>query len=117
MIVQRVRAASVTDPYSGLPTGQDWANAEVVELPGYLVGWQSSSENPSVNRDQIANQGTLIRPGGVPEVDVLTADRIRALGYEWTVNGHARPWEYANLLGVGGPTDAGTVWNLTLWEG
>lgn len=119
MIVQRLRATVVTDPYSDLPTGEDWATPQITDMPGHLVGWQDSAENPTVNRAEIANQGMLLRPGGVAEVEVLTTDRIRALGHDWNVDGHGRQWEYADLLGVGlisGP-DAGTVWNLTRRDG
>lgn len=119
MIVQRLRPTVVTDPYSGLPTGEDWSTPVVTDLPGYLAGWQQSSETTTVNRDEIANQARLIRPGGVPAVEVLASDRIRALGYDWDVSSHAMPHEYADLLGTGlinGP-DAGTIWNLTLREG
>ena len=119
MIVQRLRATPVTDPYSGLPTGEDWATPQTTALPGYLVGWQSSDADQTVNRTTTANAGQLIRPGGVPEVEVLPTDRIRALGLDWTIDGRGRPWEYVDLLGVGlidGP-DAGTVWNLTRREG
>lgn len=119
MIVQRLRAAVVTDPYSGLSTGEDWSNPTVTNLPGYAVGWQTSAENPTVNRDELASQARLVRPGGVPQIDVLTTDRIRAKGHDWDVASHAMTEEYIDLLGVGlidGP-DAGTVWNLTLREG
>ena len=109
----------VTDPYSGLPTGEDWSTPVVVDLPGYLAAWESSAENPTVNRDALASQARLVRPGGVAVVEVLASDRIRALGRDWNVASHPMASEYADLMGVGlidGP-DAGTVWNLTLREG
>ena len=119
MTVQRLRPGTKTDPYSGLPAGEDWSNPTVTDLPGYAVGWQTSAENPTVNRDILASQARLVRPGGVPLVEVLTTDRIRAKGHDWDVTSHAMTEEYIDLLGVGlidGP-DAGTVWNLTLREG
>lgn len=119
MIVQRLRAAAIIDPYSGLPTGADWGNPQLTDMPGYLVSWQQSSESPSLNRDELASQARLVRPGGVALVEVLTTDRVRALGRDWDVASHSMSAEYADLLGAGlidGP-DAGTVWNLTLREG
>ena len=116
MTVQRLRPGIKTDQYSGLPIGEDWSNPAVSDLPGYAVGWQASAESPTVNRDELASQA---RPGGVPQIDVLTTDRIRAKGHDWDVTSHAMTEEYVDLLGVGlidGP-DAGTVWNLTLREG
>ena len=115
MTVQRLRPVMVPDPYSGLPTGEDWSSPVVVDLPGYVAAWATSA----VNRDALASQARLIRPGGVPLVEVLAADRIRALGHDWNVSSLPMSEEYVDLLGVGlidGP-DAGTVWNLTLREG
>lgn len=119
MTVQRLRATAVTDPYSGLPTDFDWSNPSATNLPGYGVSWQSSSENPTANRDQLTQQAVLVRPGGVALVEVLPTDRIRALGHDWDVSSHAMPAEYLDLLGVGliDGADAGTTWNLTLREG
>lgn len=120
MIVQRLRADVKLDPYSGLWVGEDWAFPVATDLPGHLVGWSSAADDPTVNRDALASQARLIRPGGVPQVEVLPTDRIRALGHDWDVSSRAMPYEYANLLGVGtisGSTDAGTVWNLTMREG
>ena len=114
-----LRPAMVADPYSGLPTREDWTNPEALTLPGYLVSWASSDESPTVNRAALASQATLVRPGGVPLIDLDTGNRIRALGHDWDVSSRAMTEEYADLLGVGlidGP-DAGTVWNLTLREG
>ncbi|MGC3954631.1 MAG: hypothetical protein QM804_10315 [Propionicimonas sp.] len=119
MIVQRLRPGVKIDPYSGLPAGEDWDSPEVTELPGHLVGWQPSSEDPTVNRDELASQARLVRPGNVPQIEVLRTDRVRALGHDWDVASHPMTEEYADLLGVGliaGP-DAGTTWNLTLREG
>lgn len=119
MNVQRLRPGVKTDPYSGLPIGEDWSNSTPTTLTGYLVGWVSSMEAPTVNRDELANQARLVRPANVPLIEVLTTDRIRGLGYDWDVASHAMTEEYADLLGVGlidGP-DAGTVWNLTRREG
>lgn len=120
MTVQRLRPATITDPYSGLPTKEDWSNPTPTNLTGYAVAWESSSENPTVNRETLTSQAKLVRPGGVALIEVLTTDRIRALGHDWDVSSHAMPAEYLDLLGVGlinGSTDAGTTWNLTLREG
>lgn len=119
MLVQRLRATMLTDPYSGLPTREDWTAPQPVDLPGYLAGWQTSTETSTVNRDELASQARLIRPGGVPMIEVLTTDRIRALGHDWDVTSHPMTEEYVDLLGVGliGGPDAGTIWNLTLREG
>lgn len=119
MSVQRLRPGTKTDPYSGLPTGEDWTNPTPTDLPGYLVGWLTSAEDPTVNREELANQARLVRPGNVPIIEVTRTDRIRALGRDWDVTSHPMTEEYADLLGVGliDGTDAGTVWNLTLREG
>jgi len=114
-----LRPAMVADPYSGLPTREDWTNPEALTLPGYLVSWASSDESPTVNRAALASQATLVRPGGAPLIEISATDRIRALGHDWDVSSRAMTQEYADLLGVGliDTPDAGTTWQLTLREG
>lgn len=118
-MIQRLRPTVVTDPYSGLPTGEDWTTPAATDLPGYLFAWASSVESPTVNRDQLSNQAVLVRPGGVAVIEVLSGDRISAKGLVWEVASHPMSSEYADLLGVGliAGSAAGTTWNLRVWEG
>ena len=95
-----IRAARVTDPYSGEETDLDWDAAEewsydhcAVEPASGRSAGQASEPTDDPTRTPVID-GHIIH--GPPDMDVHADDRVRVRGVVWRVDGHpdkpVNPW-------------------------
>lgn len=82
--VQRLRAALVTDTYSGDQVAAGWASPAVLAIPGAFVAQSSTARFTAANRTQMLEDKSLFC---APGTDVLPGDRIRVDGLVYEVDG------------------------------
>lgn len=81
----RLRAGTITDPYSGEPIGEDWAHPDEEPLDGAYFSSQGSTDSDGEVRRQTATGKQLIIPD--PDADVQRGDRIRQGTRVWSIVG------------------------------
>lgn len=81
----RLRAGTVTDPYSGETIGEDWSNPSESPLDGAYFASQSSTDQDDPVRALTSTVKQLIIPN--PRADVARGDRIRNGARTWKVVG------------------------------
>ena len=86
-----LRAATLTDPYSGETTGQDWGNATMTEVSGVGVADGGSLEPTQDARNSVESDFDLILPYGT---DVGPADRVIVRGETCEVVGRPFDWRH-----------------------
>ena len=107
--ITRLRAPFIVDPYSGLPTTRDWANAAGLPMDGFGLDPGGSYVTGTVNRTTITTTPTLYGPYAA---DVAQSDRVRVRGVTWDITGNRSDW--ANPRTGSTP---GSVWPLKKVEG
>lgn len=86
--VERLRAGTKIDPYSGEEIGSDWSNPDVEEMVA-AVAPGASVEAWQVGRDTVDIAYTLYLPFGA---DVLVTDRVVVRGETFDVDGLVAGW-------------------------
>lgn len=87
--VARVRAGTVTDPYSQ-ESRLDWSTATETPLPGlWAVEPRPVGEPTQDARNAVTSGFTLYGP---PGVDLTPADRVRVRGDVYEVDGEVAAW-------------------------
>lgn len=71
--IYRLRAATITDPYSGQPIRGDWSILDVLPIPAAFVAQTSTSMLTSATREQALEAKSLFCEGAF---DVQKGDRI-----------------------------------------
>lgn len=71
--VYRLRAGTVTDPYSGEQIPGDWSIPDVLRIPGAFVAQTSTSMLSSATREQALESKSLFCEGAF---DVQKGDRV-----------------------------------------
>ncbi|KDA05862.1 hypothetical protein DC31_13895 [Microbacterium sp. CH12i] len=72
--VFRLRAGTITDPYSGDETPADWSTPATLEIPGAFVAQTSTSLLGNATREQAVESKSLFCEGSF---DIQKGDRIR----------------------------------------
>ncbi|MGW9345592.1 hypothetical protein ACWGR3_28985 [Streptomyces albidoflavus] len=72
--VYRLRAKSMTDPYSEEAVEADWSDPDVMPIPGAFIAQSSTSTIGSATRSQALEAKSLFCD---PDFDVQKDDRIR----------------------------------------
>lgn len=89
--ITRLRAQTVTDPYSGANTQQSWANPQRMALDGCAFAPSSTTETVDVNSDTVRTTITLFAPFNA---DITANDRIEdADGTVWAVDGDPQRYQ------------------------
>lgn len=84
-----LRAASVTDPYSGEATDLDWSDPAEHEVPGCAFDPGTGSEPATTWRQGMSVTPTLYAPHGA---DITAADRVRVRAQVYEVDGEPSSW-------------------------
>lgn len=87
--VTRLRAGTVTDPYSGEETGQDWDAATSLEIEGCAFNPGLSSEPLQDARNAVLTRPEVYAPAGS---DILAGDRLVVRGDTYSVEGRPQDW-------------------------
>lgn len=87
--ITRLRGALVVDPYSGEATEVDWTNPDELDIPGWGIAQDATSEPVEVARESIRSDFTLYRQ---EPADVLATDRLVIDGLTCQVDGHPFAW-------------------------
>ena len=82
--VERLRARPVTDPYSDDVVAADWADPDVLPLPGAFIAQSSTARALTAGRTQILESKSLFC---APTADVRVGDKIRAGGIVYEIDG------------------------------
>lgn len=91
--VTRVRAGRKTSRYNAEATDLDWSAAGEVDIPGWLVAQDATSEPAEVGRAAIDADFTLYRSD---PADITSLDRLVVRGLTCEVVG--RPFEWVSGL-------------------
>lgn len=87
--VTRLRAALISDPYSG-EQALDWGQVDEQPIPGCALAPAATSELTEAERQSKTTRATLYVPHGT---GITAADRIRiADGREWLIDGDPAEW-------------------------
>lgn len=87
--ITRLRALTVTDPYSQAAT-LDWSQAPAeLDVTGCEVQ-PGTTQEYLLSRDQVLVAWTVFAPAGT---DVTEYDRVRFNGRAYTVYGHPAEWD------------------------
>lgn len=89
--ITRLRAFVAEDPYSGEETELDWTNAYQLEIGGWAIAQDATSEPVEVARSSVRSDFTLYRD---EPADVLAADRLIIGGLTCQVDGHPFAWRH-----------------------
>lgn len=90
-VVTRLRAGTVTDPYSGEPIDLDWSDPDTVDIPGWGVDDSRSAEPLEQGRDPVVTDFVLYRP---EVADVAAGDRVVVRGQSCEVVGNPATWSH-----------------------
>lgn len=94
--VTRLRAASVTDPYSSVSVASDWTNATELDLTTLVPAEPRPSAEPVQNaRNAVTDGWTIYLPAGS---DVVPSDRLRVRGADYSVLGEPADWLGAGIV-------------------
>lgn len=85
-----VRAALVTDPFSGEDEMYDWTAADETDFPKCAVAPRTSEEPLEGRRVQVMDGLSVYGP---KNMDVTSRDRIRIDGVLYEVDGEPAHWE------------------------
>lgn len=88
--VTRLRAATVTDPYSTEATAEDWDNPTSLDIDGCAVAVSGSSEPLENARNPVDSDFDVFMPAGT---DVTATDRLRVRGLICNVAGRPFAWK------------------------
>lgn len=105
----RLRAAAVTDPYSGEVDDRDWSTPDELAIPGCGFDPGGTTELIEVGRAAVLTQPTLFAPA---DADIGPADRIEIRSRTWEVDGDPALWR-SPFTGW----EPGLVVKLRLFEG
>lgn len=87
--VTRVRAARVSDPYSGEVERLDWTSTTSAAIPGCGVAPRVSEEPLGEGRALVSTGLVVFAPTGA---DIGRLDRVIARGETWDVDGDPADW-------------------------
>lgn len=87
--VTRLRGTPILDPYSGEPTGLDWATPDQLPIPGCGFNPGQSSEPTQVARNAVTTQPEVYAPA---DSDILAGDRLTVRGKTYDVDGEPAEW-------------------------
>ena len=107
--VTRLRATTVTDPYSGEATGLDWSSPNSLAILGCAFNPGGSTEPVQDSRNAVITKPEVYAP---VDADVLAGDRLVVRGDTYEVDGRPSDWRNA-FTGWA----AGLVIKLDLVEG
>lgn len=94
--VTRLRAATVTDPYSGEAVSSDWDNATESDLDTLAPAEPRPSNEPVQNaRNAVVDGWTIYLPRGS---DVTSRDRLRVRDVDYSILGEPADWLGAGVI-------------------
>jgi hypothetical protein len=89
--VTRLRATTVTDPYSGEETSIDWGDPDGLAIDGCAVADGGSLEPLQDARNAVESDFDVLAPFGS---DVLATDRLVVRGLTCEVQGRPFDWHH-----------------------
>ena len=90
--VTRIRAALVTDPYTGQATKRDWPGASRVNLTHVQIAPASSTDVQTADGTRVVSAVSLWSLA--IDLDVVAQDRIEVAGQVWEVDGDGARWSH-----------------------
>lgn len=87
--VTRLRAATVTDPYSNTATAENWTNPSSLDIDGCGFNPGQSSEPVQTARNAVITRPEVYAPA---DADVLAGDRLVVRGVTYEVDGRPQSW-------------------------
>jgi hypothetical protein len=88
--VTRLRATTVTDPYSGEETGKSWTDPNIALIEGCAFNPGDSTEPLQDARQSVITRPTVYAPYNA---DIAAADRLVVRGTTYEVDGRPLPWK------------------------
>lgn len=85
----RIRAITITDPYSGEETGKSWDGASETPIANVAVEPRPSTEPVQDARNAVVSGFTLYMKTGT---DLTPADRVRVRGVVYDIDGEVADW-------------------------
>lgn len=85
-----IRAARVTDPYSGEEEYLDWTDTTRTPYEGCAVGPRVTDEPARSGEAPVLTEATVFNPD--PDMDVTARDRLEIRGVVWDIDGEPFYW-------------------------